>query len=214
MPEMGAGRERCFENGGLDAGAGQETDFGVEVFFGDAATGVNVDPIVGVGEAAAESGVVRMEAGAPGFGVITVEIEIFEEDEFCVEAAGAVVGIEGIAGFLVGGDETDIGAGSKGPFDADDGIVRVGIGADGASADVHDAEIETGDVTGDFSTGVDGDFLASVWVDTDLAGEKEKVLIPKKKIEDVGILEEEAAFFWDFNWERSEIELLLIDVGV
>jgi len=69
-------------------------------------------------------------------------------------------------------------------------------------------------VTGDFSAGVDGDFLASVWVDADLAREEEKVLIPKKKIEDVGILEEKAALFGDFNGERSEIELLLIDIGV
>jgi len=51
-----------------------------------------------------------MEAGAPGFGVVTAEIEILEKDEFCVEATGAVVGIEGIAGFFVGGDEADVGA--------------------------------------------------------------------------------------------------------
>jgi len=55
---MGARREGRFENGGLDAGAGEETDFGVEVSLGDAAAGVNVDPIVGVGEAAAKSCIV------------------------------------------------------------------------------------------------------------------------------------------------------------
>ena len=85
---------------------------------------------------------------------------------------------------------------------------------DGACANVHDSQIEASGVPGNLATSVDRDFLPGDWVNANLPGEEKKVLIPKKKFEDVGIFEEKATLFRNGDGEWSEIELLLIDIGV
>src|SRR6059058_5539228 len=56
--------------------------------------------------------------------------------------------------------------------------------------------------------------LSRDWIDPDLPGEKQQILIPEQEIEDVGIFQKKAALLRNLNGIGREIELLLVHIGV
>ena len=97
VPYFRPRRQIELKNRGLVVNASNEADVRGEVFLRHSVTGINVEPIVGIRQAAAQGRVVAVQTGGPGLGVISAQIQIAEQNELGIDAAGTVIRIERIA---------------------------------------------------------------------------------------------------------------------
>src|SRR5437763_9524423 len=177
-------------------------------------TGVNIEQIGGISEPAAESGIVALQSCGPRLCVVAAQIEIFEEYELGIHAAGAIVRISRAARLFVGRHEADERARHQRLLDTDDRVVGIRIRTGLARLHVHHADIESGNVAGDFAADINRHFLPADWINPDLPRKKQQVLVPQQEIEYVRILQEKPPLLGNKDWKRREVELLLVNVRV
>ena len=101
-------REVKLHDGGLVVDASDKSHLGIEVLFRNAVAGIDIEPVVCVGKATTERSIVALQPGAPGFGVVTAQIEIAEQHEFRVHPARAIVRIQWVAGLFIRGHEANV----------------------------------------------------------------------------------------------------------
>src|SRR5437016_12975990 len=102
------GREVELYDGGLVIDARDKSHLGIEVLFCNTVAGIDVEPVICVGKTAAQGGIVSLQSGTPGFGIVAAQIEIAEEDKFRIHSARTIVGIQRVARLFVRGYKSNV----------------------------------------------------------------------------------------------------------
>ena len=74
VPNAWTRSEVELKDGGLVVNSGNETHFRVEISLGDPMTGIDVEPVIGIGKAGAQGCVVAVQARGPGLCVVSAQI--------------------------------------------------------------------------------------------------------------------------------------------
>src|SRR5437868_8782273 len=150
-----------------------------------------------------------------GRGSKGLDRKVLANNESRVEAASLIKGIVRIAGAFIDGHGADIRIAKQRPLDASHAVICRRVRAFGASAHVHDANIEAGELAGNFAATIDWHFLAGVWIDANIASEEELVGVATyREVEDAGVFQKELPLLRKEKFVGREIELVEINVGV